>query len=72
MGVWLLVAHFFDMQWMVLPSLHTEFHPHWLDVAAPTFIGGASLLVVLVRSRREPEMPLHDPRLASGLEYEAS
>jgi hypothetical protein len=72
MGAWLVVSHFLDMHWMVLPNLHSEFHPHWLDLAALLAVGGASTLVILLRSRREPAMPIHDPRLATGLGYEAS
>jgi hypothetical protein len=72
MGVWLLVAHYVDMYWVVLPNAHPEFRPHWLDLGTLLFVAGASTLVVLVRAGREPDMPLRDPRLASGLTYEAS
>jgi hypothetical protein len=72
MGAWLLIAHYVDMYWVVLPNAHPEFRPHWLDFGTLLFIAGASTLVVLVRSGREPAMPTHDPRLASGLTYEAS
>jgi hypothetical protein len=71
-GAWLLAAHYVDMYWVVLPNLQAEFRPHWLDVAALLTVCGASTLVVLFRSRSEPEMPLQDPRLAVGLGYEGS
>jgi hypothetical protein len=72
MGAWLLFSHLLDMHWLVLPAFRAQFHPHWLDLAALLAVVGSSTLVVLLRSRREPEMPLHDPGLATGLEYEAS
>jgi hypothetical protein len=72
MGAWLLVSHFLDMHWVVMPTLHAAFHPHWLDLAALLAIVAPSTLVVLLRARREPDVPLHDPGLSTGLEYEAS
>jgi hypothetical protein len=72
MGAWLVVAHYLDLHWVVLPELHPAFHPHWLDLAALLFVGGASVLVSILRARREPSMPLGDPRLQAGLHYEAT
>jgi hypothetical protein len=72
MGIWLLAAHYVDIYWLVLPNLHAEFRPHWQDPASLLFVGGAATLAALLRARREPEMPLRDPRLATGLRYEAS
>jgi hypothetical protein len=72
MGAWLVAAHFLDMHWVVLPELHAAWHPHWLDLAALLFVGGASVLVSLIRARLKPSMPLGDPRLEAGLHYEAA
>jgi hypothetical protein len=72
MGAWLFAAHYVDIYWVVLPNLHAGFRPHWLDLASLLVVCGASTVLVLLRSRREPEMPLRDPRLAGGLVYEAS
>ena len=72
MGAWLVAAHFLDMHWVVLPELHAAWHPHWLDLAALLFVGGASVLVSLLRARLKPSMPLGDPRLEAGLHYEAA
>jgi hypothetical protein len=72
MGAWLLAAHYLDMHWVVLPELHGAWHPHWLDLAALLFVGGASVLVSILRAGREPQVPLGDPRLEAGLHYEAA
>ncbi len=72
MGAWLVVAHYLDVYWVVLPELHAAFRPHWLDLAALLFVGGASVLVSILRARRKPSMPLGDPRLHAGLHYEAT
>jgi hypothetical protein len=72
MGAWLFVAHYVDMHWVILPNLHAEFRPHWLDLAALLAVLGAAFVAILLRSRGEPETPVHDPRLEEGLEYQAS
>ncbi len=72
MGAWVLFAHYIDVYWLVLPELHPALRLHWLDAAALLAVGGISTLVVLLRSRGEPEVALQDPRLAAGLLYEAT
>jgi hypothetical protein len=72
MGAWVLFAHGIDVYWLVLPELHPSLRPHWLDAAALLAVGGVCTLVVLLRSRGEPEVALGDPRLAAGLLYEAT
>jgi hypothetical protein len=72
MGAWLVVAHYLDMHWVVLPQLHAAWHPHWLDLASLLFVGGASVLVSILRAGLLPSMPLGDPRLEAGLHYEAT
>lgn len=72
LGAWLVLAHFLDMHWVILPELHAGFHPHWLDLAALLFVGGASVLIATLRARGEPSMPVGDPRLEAGLHYEAA
>src|ERR671912_46718 len=43
-GAWLLVMHFVDLYWQVMPTLHPEgFRPSVLDVAAFAAIGGGFL-----------------------------
>jgi len=40
-GAWLLIMHFVDLYWQVMPTLHPEgFRPSVLDVAALVTVGG--------------------------------
>jgi hypothetical protein len=40
-GAWLLVMHWLDLSWLVLPELHRDrIHPHWLDLAAACAVAG--------------------------------
>jgi hypothetical protein len=72
-GVWMLIVHFVDVYWLILP-VHDPvgFRPHWLDLAAILFVGGLSCAWILRRYLTAPPLPLHAPELAEGLNYEAS
>ena len=70
-GVWLLVAHYIDVYWIVLPVLdRTGVRPHWLDLAALVALGGASISYATVRARHQNPVPVHDPRLERSLRFE--
>jgi hypothetical protein len=46
-GAWLLVMHYLDVYWLVLPQLHPGgIHPHWLDLAALCAVGGCAVAYV--------------------------
>jgi hypothetical protein len=72
-GAWLLLMHFVDLYWLILPLADPAgIRPHWLDLAALLFVGGTSIAWVATAYGRRPELPRHVPELASGLDYEAS
>ncbi len=39
-GWWILLMHYVDIYWIVMPILHHAFQFHWLDVAAPLAVVG--------------------------------
>ena len=70
-AAWLLGAHYLDVYWLVLPALdHAGPRLHWLDLAALVALGGTSLLYGALRARRQPPVPIHDPRLERSLHFE--
>ncbi len=70
-GVWLLVMHFIDLYWQVMPTLHPEgVRVSALDVAAFLAVGGCFLAAVGWLMRRQALVPLGDPRLAESLAFE--
>jgi hypothetical protein len=70
-GVWILVMHFVDLYWQVMPTLHPEgFRPSVLDVAAFVAIGGCFVAAASWLIRRQALVPLRDPRLAESLAFE--
>jgi hypothetical protein len=70
-GAWLLVMHFVDLHWQVMPVLHPEgFSPHLLDVTAVLAVGGSFVAAGSWLMRRSALVPLRDPRLPESLAFE--
>jgi hypothetical protein len=70
-GTWLLVMHFVDIYWQVMPTLHPEgVRPSALDVAAFLAVGGCFVAAASWLMRRQALVPLRDPRLAESLAFE--
>jgi hypothetical protein len=45
LGGWLLVMHYLDVYWLVLPQLHPGgIGVHWLDLAGIALVAGAALV----------------------------
>jgi hypothetical protein len=72
-GAWVLGMHFVDLYWLVLPVCDgASARPHWLDLGGLLFVGGLSCAWIVRRYFSAPPLPLHDPELAEGLDYEAA
>jgi len=70
-SVWLLVMHYVDLYWLVMPTLHQEhFQVHWLDFATLIGIGGFFLAVLGKLLEGPALVPVRDPRLAEALAFE--
>jgi hypothetical protein len=70
-GMWILLMHFVDLYWQVMPTLHPEgLSPSLLDVAAFMAVGGSFLATAGWLMRRQALVPLRDPRLAESLAFE--
>ncbi|MCA1583994.1 MAG: quinol:cytochrome C oxidoreductase [Acidobacteria bacterium] len=70
-GVWLLIMHFLDLYWQVMPTLHPEgLRPSLLDIAALLAVGGCFVAAASWLMRRQALVPLRDPRLAESLAFE--
>jgi hypothetical protein len=70
-GAWLLVMHFVDLYWQVMPTLHPEgFRPSLLDLAALVTVGGCFVAAATWLLRRQALVPVRDPRLAESLAFE--
>lgn len=70
-GVWLLVMHYLDVYWLVLPQLHPGgVHPHWLDLAALCAIGGCTMVYAARLLGRDARLTaVASPGVSGGAEH---
>jgi hypothetical protein len=70
-GAWLLIAHFVDMHWLIMPTLHPAgLRLHWLDLAALAAVSGLSVAFAAWRFAAAPAVPERDPDLVDSLGFE--
>jgi hypothetical protein len=70
-GCWVLVIHWIDLYWMVMPNLHTHgVHFSWIDLATLFAVTSLVLWRFFARLDRKPLIPVKDPRLADSLRFE--
>jgi hypothetical protein len=70
LGAWMLVMHYLDLYWLVIPALHPEgVRPHWLDAAALLGVGGVAVGYGAWRLRGHPPVAVGDPKLEVSLEH---
>jgi len=67
----ILVAHFVDLYWVILPNLHPDrAMPSWIDFAALLALGGLGLAAAGFAMGRAGVLPEKAPDLPIGLHYE--
>jgi hypothetical protein len=70
-GVWLLLMHFLDLYWQIMPTLHPEgIRPSILDVAAFLAVGGGFVAAAGWLMRKQALVPIRDPRIDESLAFE--
>ena len=70
MSVWLLFMELCDIYFMVIPSFRNGMPLHWLDFACLAATLSALGLFFWFRLREHSLIPVGDPRLLKGLEFE--
>jgi hypothetical protein len=61
--VWMLVMHYVDIYWMVMPNKTHHFEPSWIDLAGLLGPFGVGALALALTARKSPAYPLKDPRI---------
>ncbi len=75
MAVWILVVHYVDVYWVMMPALQHDLHgprPHWSDLTSAIGMGAAALAFVLWRLGAHAAVPVGDPYLDESLRYDPS
>ena len=70
LAAWLLLAHWVDLYWLVMPHLHADGPRPWLfDLTAFAGVGGAAVAFTVLRMRGTAPVPVSDPYLEDSLRY---
>lgn len=70
-AIWLLVFHYLDLYWLIMPEYGPGFHPLSIamDISAFVGIGGVFLATIIRLGSHHSLRPTHDPRLAESLAF---
>lgn len=71
-AIMLLVGHYIDFWWLVVPRVAPAPIPSWTDLAAICAVAGLTTAVCALRMRGSTSLPVGDPYLAEGLAYETT
>ena len=70
MAVWILVVHWVDLEWLVMPAVHPQgFFFHWTHLTSMLGVGGVAIAFVRWRAGGHFTIPVKDPYLADSLRY---
>ncbi len=68
-AIWLLVIHFLDLYWIVLPSYNHGLHISWMDLTTLAGVGGIFLWYFWRQMTARPVIPVNDPRLEESVNF---
>lgn len=67
-AVGILVMRLIDMYWLIYPAFNNhQLKFHWLSIVAPIALGGIWVWLFVNHLKRQPLLPLHDPRFHKGM-----
>jgi hypothetical protein len=69
-AAWLLLVHWVDLYWLVMPHLHPDGPRPWIfDLTAFVGVGGVAVAFTVLRMRGAAAVPVKDPHLEDSLRY---
>lgn len=70
MSIWMLVAHAYDLYWLIMPTYFTEgFAFGWSELGIMMFAVGLVVTVFKMRADKINTIPVGDPKLEAGLHF---
>ena len=66
-SVLVLVIHFIELLWIVMPTLHHGFHISWMDITTLIGLGGIFLGLFFRTFTQHKMIPVNDPKLVDSL-----
>jgi len=71
-SMWLLLAHLFDLYWIVMPEmpgLEEGYSFSWIDLVFPIAVVGFVILIFSMKAKKNNIIPVGDPKLKRGLDF---
>jgi hypothetical protein len=70
-AIWLMMAHYIFVHWQIMPNYqHHGPHYNLMDIAALVSVGGFFLGAFGLALKKDPIVPVKDPRLSESLNFE--
>ncbi len=70
MSIWILIMHYIDIYWLVMPSINKELTFGWIEISFLIFVIGLMSTLFVIRYRRLKNLiPVGDPKLKRSLEF---
>jgi hypothetical protein len=70
MALWILLMHYIDIYWVVMPTLHEHgFQFSWIDLATFLATGGIFLWYAARRFNTGALVPVNDPKLEESIHH---
>ena len=70
MSIWILLAHFVDLYWLIMPTYSPESAPlSWYEFAFPILAFGILIILFGVKTKKENLVAIGDPKLKRGLDF---
>ena len=67
-ALWILLIHWVDVYWRVIPAFRETAMPVWIYFATPVALGGIWLTAFFGILKQQPLLPVYDPRFKEMLE----
>ncbi len=71
-SVWILIAHFFDLYWVIMPGMMEAgraYYFSWMDLVFPIAVVGFVMIIFRAMTNKYNLVPVNDPKLQRGLDY---
>lgn len=65
----ILLAHLFDMYWLIMPTYSDTAVFSFYEIAFPILVIGLLILILAYQSKRHNIIPIGDPKLQRGLDF---
>jgi len=70
MSIWIIIMHYIDLYWLVMPSLYKDLTFGWIEVSFIILCTGILLSLFVIRFNRVKNIiPIGDPKLKRSLEF---